>query len=166
VPGMRMPVAMMAVLAVLAVPASAAGLTSRDRAERRMTSAINQVRAQHGLPAFERSGSLTASAERYSSYLIQHDVFTHQSSIWASKKFAMLGEALAWHSGRRYEVGSTIRAWLGSPTHRAILLSPVMRRQGAGVTRGRFGSRAATIWVLHVGRLTLPGPRLPSVQLP
>ena len=38
-----------------------------------------------------------------------------------------------------------------------------MRRQGAGVTRGRLGSRVATIWVLHVGRLTLPGTQLPNV---
>ena len=158
--------AVLAVLAVLAVPASAAASTARQRAEHRMTNAINQVRAQHGLPAFERSDSLTGSAERYSTYLMDHDVFTHQSSIWASKKFAMVGEALAWHSGRRFKVWSTIRAWLGSPTHRAILLSPVMRRQGAGVSRGRFGSRVATIWVLHVGRLTQPGAQLPGVQLP
>jgi uncharacterized protein YkwD len=163
---MRMPVAMMAVLSVLAVPASAAGLTANDRAERKMTKAINDVRAQHGLPAFERSDSLTGSAERYSSYLMSHDVFTHQASIWASDKFAMLGEALEWHSGRRFEVGATIQRWLRSPSHRAIVLSPVMRRQGAGVTRGRYGSRRATIWVLHVGRLTMPGPQLPSVGLP
>ena len=32
-----------------------------------MTKAINAVRAQHGLPAFRTSASLTASAERYSS---------------------------------------------------------------------------------------------------
>ena len=51
-------------------------------------------------------------------------------------------------------------------THRDILLSLVMRRQGAGVTRGRLGSRVATIWVLHVGRLTLPGTQLPNVGLP
>jgi hypothetical protein len=34
------------------------------------------------------------------------------------------------------------------------------------VTRGRFGSRRATIWVLHVGRLTMPGTQLPNVGLP
>ena len=163
-PRMCVFVAMMAVFALFAVPASA--LTAGQRAERKMTRAINAVRAQHGLPAFRRSGSLTGSAERYSSYLMQHDVFTHQSSIWASSRFALLGEALAWHSGRRFNVGDTIRNWLGSPTHRDILLSPVMRRQGAGVTRGRLGSRVATIWVLHVGRLTLPGTQLPNVGLP
>jgi uncharacterized protein YkwD len=157
-------VATVAVFAVFVAPASA--LTANERAERKMTKAITAVRAQHGLPAFRRSGSLTGSAERYSNYLMQHDVFTHQSSIWASSRFALLGEALAWHSGRRFKVGETIRDWLGSPSHRDILLSPVMRRQGAGVTRGRLGSRIATIWVLHVGRLTMPGTQLPNVSLP
>lgn len=159
--------AMMAALVALAMPATAdAGRSANQRAERKMTSAINAVRAQHGLPAFERSASLTGSAERYSSYLMEHDVFTHQSSIWASSRFALLGEALEWHGGRRFKVGSTIQRWLGSPSHRDILLSPVMRRQGAGVTRGRFGSGRAVVWVLHVGRLTLPGTQLPNVGLP
>jgi uncharacterized protein YkwD len=165
VPRMRTVAATTAAV-VLLVPGTASALTANQRAERKMTKAINAVRAQHGLPAFKRSASLTGSAERYSSYLMEHDVFTHQSSIWASSRFALLGEALAWHSGRRFKVGSTIRQWLGSASHRAILLSPVMKRQGAGVTRGRFGSGRATIWVLHVGRLTLPGTQLPNVQLP
>src|SRR4051794_22783407 len=163
---MRTVAATMAAMTMLGGPATADALTAGQRAERKMTSAINAVRAQHGLPAFRRSESLSGSAERYSSYLMEHDVFTHQSSIWASSRFALLGEALAWHSGRRFGVEETIRNWLGSPTHRDILLSPVMRRQGAGVTRGLLGSRRATIWVLHVGRLSLPGPKLPTVQLP
>ena len=157
-------VATMAVLFVFAVPASA--LTANQRAERKMTAAINSVRAQHGLPAFERSASLTGSAERYSRWLMEKDWFGHQSSIQASSEFKLLGEALEMHTGRRFKVWPTIRRWLGSASHRAILLSPVMRRQGAGVTRGRFGSSRAVVWVLHVGRLTLPGPSLPDVQLP
>jgi uncharacterized protein YkwD len=166
VPRMRTVAAMTAVMAMLGVPATADALTAGQRAERKMTEAINAVRAQNGLPAFKRSASLTGSAERYSSYLMQHDVFTHQSSIWASSRFALLGEALEYHSGRRFKIGSTIRSWLASPPHRAILLSATMRRQGAGVTRGRFGSGRAVIWVLHVGRLTMPGVQLPNVQLP
>lgn len=97
---------------------------------------------------------------------MENDLFGHQSSIQASSRFVLLGEALEMHSGRRFQVGATIRRWLASPSHRAILLSPVMRRQGAGVTRGRFGAGRATIWVLHVGRLYLPGPSLPEVRLP
>ena len=165
-PRMRIVSAMTAVLAMLSIPAAAAGATPAERAERQMTKAINDVRAQHGLPALERSASLTGSAERYSHWLMANDVLTHQSSIWASNRFKLLGEALEMHSGRRFDVRGTIDRWLGSPSHRAILLSPLMRRQGAGVARGRFGSRRATVWVLHAGRLTLPGTQLPNVQLP
>jgi uncharacterized protein YkwD len=164
---MRTLAATTAALFLLAIPSSAdAGRTANSRAERKMTAAINQVRAQHGLPAFKRSASLTGSAERYSRWLIENDVFGHQSSIQASSRFALLGEALEWHPGRRFKVWATIRRWLGSPSHRAIVLSPTMRRQGAGVTRGRFGSSRAVVWALHVGRLSLPGTRLPNVGLP
>jgi uncharacterized protein YkwD len=167
VPRMRTVAATTAALVLLAVPATAdAERTAKQRAERKMTAAINSARAQHGLPAFDRSASLTASAERYSRWLMDHDVFGHQSSIWASSRFALLGEALEWHPGSRVRVWDTVRRWLGSPSHRAILLSPVMRREGAGLTRGRFGSRRAVMWVLHVGRLTMAGTRLPNVQLP
>jgi uncharacterized protein YkwD len=163
---MRTVAVTMAALTSLAVPAGASALTPSQRAERAMTKAINGVRAQNGLPAFRRSASLTASAERYSSYLMAHDVFTHQSSIWASSRFKLLGEALEWHTGRKFDVRGALERWLGSPSHRAIVLSPVMRRQGAGVTRGRYGGARATIWVLHVGRLTMPGSQLPDVRLP
>jgi uncharacterized protein YkwD len=165
VPRMRTVAAMTAAM-VLLVPGAATALTANQRAERKMTRAINAVRAEHGLPAFRRSASLTGSAERYSDYLMQHDVFGHQSSIWASGRFALLGEALEMHTGSRFRVGHAVQAWLASPPHREILLSPVMRRQGAGVTRGRFGSSRAVVWVLHVGRLTLPGTQLPNIQLP
>jgi uncharacterized protein YkwD len=163
---MRTVTAMTAAFALFATPATAGARTASERAERKMTSAINWVRAQHGLPAFRRSASLSGSAERYSSWLMANDVFAHQSSIQASSRFALLGEALEMHSGRRFEVGAAIRRWLASPSHRAILLSPVMRRQGAGVTRGRFGRGRATIWVLHVGRLSLPPPQVPNIGLP
>jgi uncharacterized protein YkwD len=159
--------AMTATVFLLATPAGAgASRTASQRAEAKMTAAINQVRAQHGLPSLLRSSSLTGSAERYSRYLMATDTFGHQSSIQASSRFALLGEALEMHTGRRFKVGETISRWLDSPSHRDILLSPVMRRQGAGVSRGRFGSGRATIWVLHVGRLTLPSPSLPNVGLP
>jgi uncharacterized protein YkwD len=166
VPRMRTVAAITATMVLLAVPGAANALTANQRAERRMTKAINTVRAQNGLPAFRRSASLTGSAERYSRWLMEQDVFGHQSSIQASSRFALLGEALELHTGRRFRVWPTIRRWLGSPSHRDILLSPVMRRQGAGVARGRHGSGRAVIWVLHVGRLSLPGTRLPNVGLP
>jgi hypothetical protein len=53
-----------------------------------------------------------------------------------------------------------------SATHRALVLTSMMRWAGAGVTRGRFGAKAATIWVLHLGRVHPPGAPLPVPSLP
>jgi uncharacterized protein YkwD len=162
---MRTVTAVMAAVVLPAMPASAgASTTANDRAEARMVSAINDVRAQHGLHALRGSSLLTDSAGRYSRWLMANDTFRHLSSIQASSRFAMLGEALEWHSGRRFSVRATLDRWLGSPAHRAIVLSPAMQWQGAGVTRGRMGATQATVWVLHVGRIHPPGvdlPRLP-----
>src|SRR5215211_3615542 len=157
--------AMMAALVLLALPAAAGATTANQSAEAEMVAAINKVRAQHGLYALRRSGSLTDSAERYSRWLMANDTFRHLATIQASSRFAMLGEALEWHSGHRFGVHGALHRWMASPSHRAIVLSPVMRWQGAGVTRGRLGATRATIWVLHVGRLHPPGVRLPNIGL-
>jgi uncharacterized protein YkwD len=154
-------------IALLTTPASAgAGAAANNRAEAQMTAAINQVRAQHGLGSLNRSSSLMGSAGRYSHRLMASNTFGHAARIQASGEFAMLGEALERHSGRRFNVRRTINTWMASPSHRAILLSSVMQWQGVGVTRGRFGSRPSTIWVLQVGRLRPPGATLPNIGLP
>jgi uncharacterized protein YkwD len=152
---------------MLATPAAAGAATAGDRAEARMVGAVNKVRAAHGLGAMRASSSLMGSAGRYSRWLLERDLFTHLSRIQASRRFTALGEALAMHRGRRFDVGGTLRRWMASPSHRAIVLSPTMRWIGTGVTRGRYGAVPTTMWVLHTGRLgTGASPRVPGVQLP
>jgi uncharacterized protein YkwD len=152
---------------VLATPATAgASTTANERAEARMVAAINDVRAQNGLHELRRSDSLADSAGRYSHWLMANDTLRHLSSIQASSRFALLSEALEWHSGRRFSVRGTLNRWMASASHRAIVLSPVMQWQGTGVTRGRMGVTRATVWVLHVGKLHPPGVELPSLPLP
>jgi uncharacterized protein YkwD len=164
---MRTVTAMMAAVVLPAIPASAgASTTANDRAEAKMVAHINDVRAQHGLHPLRESDSLTSSAGRYSHWLMANDTFRHLSSIQASSRFAMLGEALEWHSGRRFSVRGTVGRWMASPSHRAIVLSPVMQWQGAGATRGRMGATPATIWVLQVGRIHPPGVELPNLPVP
>jgi uncharacterized protein YkwD len=63
------------------------------------------------------------------------------------------GEAIAWGCGRHASPRSTVRAWLASPGHRAILLDRDYDRVGIGV-----GSRApatcgpGATWVLDAGK--------------
>lgn len=120
-------------------------------AQRAMVKQVNQVRAAHGLRALRPSARLHRSARRYARWMLRHDYFGHLRRIRASSRYALLGENLAWHSGRRPRVGRTIRAWLGSPGHRALLLHPRFRWLGAGPARGSMHGRRATVWVLHFG---------------
>jgi uncharacterized protein YkwD len=55
------------------------------------------------------------------------------------------------HSGTRPRYTATVRAWLASPPHRAVVLSGAFTHAGAGIARGVFNGRNSTIWVLHVG---------------
>jgi uncharacterized protein YkwD len=166
---MRTLAATTAAAVLLASPAPAAGADARvanERAEADMIAAVNETRGQHGLHALRRSSSLMGSARRFSHWLMENDVFGHLSSIRASGRFALLGEALAMHRGRKFDVQGTLERWMGSPSHRVLVLSPAMRWIGTGVTRGRYGAMPATIWVLHLGKLGPPEPSLPAPGLP
>ena len=115
-----------------------------------MIQVINKVRAQHGLHALRASPSLQRSSGAFSNRLMDSNRFGHASRVSASGGFRRLGEALALHGGRDLKIRRTVRNWLRSSSHRAIVLTR-MRLVGAGVTRGRFGRGRATIWVLQVG---------------
>jgi uncharacterized protein YkwD len=147
---MRSRMALCAVLAcgaVLAVPAPAVANGNKHR----MLQALNAVRAHHGLAPLHGSASLHRSARGYARWMLRSEYFGHLSRIRASGRFATLGEALAWHSGRRARVARTVRGWMHSPPHRALILHPGFRWVGAGMARGRLHGRRATTWVLHFG---------------
>lgn len=140
-------------LAFQALPAFASTTAQAAPADssRAMIQQINKVRAHYGLAPMRQSPSLTRSAQNYSTRILRTDSFAHMNRIQASGNFRRLGEALAIHYGRRDKVRGTVRAWLRSPPHRAILLNTTMRWLGTGVTHGRFGRSRATVWVLQTG---------------
>ncbi len=132
-------------LLVVAGPTAA----SPAQSSRAMIDQINLARSQYGLPPLRQSASLTRSSRGFSRSIVRTRRFGHRSSIQASGRFRLLGEALAMHRGRRDKVRGTVRAWLRSPAHRAIVLTRSMHLVGAGVTHGRFGRGRATVWVLQ-----------------
>ena len=117
-----------------------------------MVRKLNKFRRRHGLGPLRYSADLSRSATRYASFLIRTDRFGHASRIWTSKRFSSAGETLAYQPGWRVRRSQAIRMWLRSPGHRPLLLTRSFRYVGAGRSKGRFGSRRATIWVLHFGR--------------
>ncbi len=117
-----------------------------------MFNKINQVRQAHGIAKLRPSLYLFASSERYAQRMMRSDYFGHLSRIPVSSRFRAAGETLAWHSGWRLRPRRTVRRWMRSSGHRAVLLSSRFTRLGVGRARGRYGGTRATMWVAHVGR--------------
>jgi uncharacterized protein YkwD len=132
----------------LLIPCDEAASSKARTAERAMLQAVNEAREDHGRRTLRYSRALERSAGRLAAKLVKLDVFGHLESAPAGS--GARGEALAYHRGWRALTRSTVRLWLRSPSHRAVILGR-FRAVGAGIKRGRIGGRLTTVWVLHVG---------------
>lgn len=123
--------------------------------------AINRARAAHGLRAFGAERHLRRAAKRHARDMVRHRYFAHQRaggpSFGARLRAAgwhghAAGEAIAWGCGKSASAASTVRAWLHSPPHRAILLSGAYNRAGIGV-KGHAPASCGpgATWVLDAG---------------
>jgi uncharacterized protein YkwD len=157
--------AIVACAMALALPMSAGA--EETGVQGRMLAAVNDARARHGLEAFRGSPILHRSARSYARWMLRADYFGHLGTIRASGSFSLLGENLAQHSGREPQVTRTVRRWMHSPPHRALMLHPGLGWLGAGIARGPFHGRDVTHWVLHFGGgLRAAGAALPPVSHP
>ena len=116
-----------------------------------MVAEVNRVRAARGLRPMRYSGSLRRSAASYARWMLRAGYFGHLARIRASRRYRRVGEALELHRGSRARIRRTVRRWLGSPSHRPLLLARGFRHLGAGRARGSFRGRHSTTWVLHFG---------------
>jgi uncharacterized protein YkwD len=132
-------------VALPAAPASAAP------AEIKMVKKLNKIRRAHGVARLRPSYSLFVSAKLYALRMMRWDYFGHQARIPVASRWRTAGETLAWHSGWRLSPRRTVRRWMNSPSHRAVLLSSRFNRVGVGRSRGNYAGRRATMWVAHVG---------------
>ena len=148
---MRRIAALLAVSVGLGVALPAAPASARP-AELKMVRSINNIRDANGLSRLRPAFSLFVSAKLYSQRMMRSDYFGHQSRIPVASRWRAAGETLAWHSGWRLSPRQTVRRWMNSPSHRAVLLSSRFSRIGVGRTRGLYGRTTATMWVAHVGR--------------
>ncbi|MEA2308678.1 MAG: Cysteine-rich secretory protein family [Thermoleophilaceae bacterium] len=142
---MAIVVATCAFAALTAVPASASP-------ESYMLRKVNHYRRAHGVRAVHLSHSLKRSARKYAHYMMRHQYFGHARRIHASHKYRRLGEILEWQTGYKPGVARAFRCWLGSSSHRAIILDGSFTYAGAGRAKGHFRGRKSTLWVMHFGR--------------
>jgi uncharacterized protein YkwD len=129
---------------------------------------INQIRAQRGLPELRRSGRLATAAAHHSRRMAERGFFDHNSPngspfwkrvarFYSSRGFNQwsVGENLAYGSPSLSAEG-TVRAWMGSPGHRANLLSAAWREIGLAAAHtasapGVYGGRKTTIVTADFG---------------
>jgi uncharacterized protein YkwD len=122
---------------------------------------VNRKRTAEGLKALRLDRKLQKAAGRHARDMVRHDYFGHQRpggpdlsarldrAGWHGTHW---GETIAYGCGRASSPKATLRGWLDSPPHRAILLSATYRRGGLGVGAGAPCGGGGATWVLDVGR--------------
>jgi uncharacterized protein YkwD len=140
-------VALVAVLvaAPTATPQSSAKIVRRATLEAAVVKALNHVRASAGLKPLRTSRSLRSAARGHSQSMLELGFFGHESADgttfserirrhYTNRGWKMwsVGEALLASQGSTAEPAAIVDAWLESPPHRAIILSPTWRDAGIG----------------------------------
>jgi len=141
-------IASMVVLASspVAAPRSPTKVERRIALEAAIVREMNRVRAVRGLTQLRAAPSLRTAARGHSQAMLAHGFFGHDSEdgtafserirrYYTNSGYARwsVGEALIATQGRFVDAGAIIAAWLESPPHRAVVLSPTWRDAGIGV---------------------------------
>jgi uncharacterized protein YkwD len=129
---------------------------------------INEVRAQNGLGALRASKPLAEAAEFHSKAMAARGFFAHESadgsSFWKRvERFYPSNGFRYWSAGENLAYGSpsmsadgAVKAWMGSPGHRANMLSATWGEIGVGAVHvdsapGIYAGRPATIITTDFG---------------
>jgi uncharacterized protein YkwD len=121
---------------------------------------VNRKRSANGLNALKLNRKLQKAATRHARDMVRHHYFAHQRAGGpdlterlrrAGWHGSAWGETIAYGCGSSGTPRATLRMWMHSPPHKAILLSGSYRHGGLGVTDSApCGS--GSMWVLDVGR--------------
>jgi uncharacterized protein YkwD len=121
--------------------------------ERSVLVLLNDIRHEHGLGAFTASIALRGAAREHSADMLTHGYFEHDGPneafdkrIRRFLKSPLVGENIAWGTGKYASAEGIVRLWMNSPAHRRIILMPALHRVGLGVATGSFqGNRGAVM---------------------
>ena len=118
---------------------------------------VNHARASSGRSPFRAERHLARAAGRHAADMGRRNYFAHVSPAGKSPLARVraagwrggVGEVIAWGCGPLASPRATLRAWLNSPPHRAIILGG---GSAAGVGVKRFaGCGGRAYWVMDVG---------------
>jgi uncharacterized protein YkwD len=141
---------------LLLLPATAgarSGASYRSSTERSVLKLLNDIRRDHHLAPLRFSAALRAAAREHSADMLARQYFEHDAPdesfdhrIRRHLRSTLVGENIAWGTGRYATPQGLVSLWMHSSTHRRIILMPSLRRVGLGVAIGTFdGSRGAAM---------------------
>jgi uncharacterized protein YkwD len=124
---------------------------------------IDVERTSRGLAPLPADARVDNAASAHARDMVRRHYFSHQRAGGPSPMQRMrragwrghgVGEAIAWGCGSLGTPLATVRAWLNSPPHRAILLDRSWNAGGIGVARQAPTTRCGggATWVLDAGR--------------
>jgi uncharacterized protein YkwD len=148
----RIRISLALAVAVCAIAVTAPTTAAAKGPVANMMHKVNHYRLSHGLHRVRWADSLMHSARHYAWHMMRSGYFGHARRIHASSRYKRLGEILEYQRSTKPHVNLAFHTWLGSPSHRAIILDPKFTRAGAGRAWGRFKGHKATLWVMHFGR--------------
>jgi uncharacterized protein YkwD len=129
---------------------------------------LNRTRSVHGLGPLRVGAGLDAAAAQHSRSMLERGYFDHASPDGTSFD-GRIRQYYPHRGWRRWAVGETllmssaeisaraiVDAWIDSPPHRAVILSPVYRDAGLAVyyapaASGAFGGNPALVVTADLG---------------
>jgi uncharacterized protein YkwD len=127
---------------------------------------VNAERQRHGLPTLHSSSRLNAAADRHSADMVTRGYFAHVTPEGRSVTDRVratgylggsgdwkLGEDIGWGTGSASTPDSIFQAFMNSPPHRRVILSPEFHEIGVGVAPGVpvAGQGSGATFVLDFG---------------
>src|SRR5664279_3290355 len=108
---------------------------------------INNLRAQHGLPAYSMNGALSVAAQQQAQWIIDTGTIAHTHpdgsgprtrAVAAGYTGALIGENI--YGGTNATLNDAWVFWLNSPIHYAGLVNTNYQEVGIGIGHGGWGS--------------------------
>lgn len=163
--------ALPALVAAIAVhgTATAADCPSSATDRAAIVCEINAARAEAGRGPVRSRPSLVEAAQAHSADMVQRSYFAHDSperegpagrarraGYMRNADEWQIGEVLLWSRGEPLTAAHAVELWLGSPSHKRILLGRRYREVGAGpvagAPAGNPGQQPATTVTVVFGR--------------
>jgi uncharacterized protein YkwD len=140
--------------------ATARASTAATPTEKRVLALVNHVRATHGLARLRIVSSLERASRAHSREMVGRDYFSHSSYSGTSFSTRLIrfgfspagyrswavGEDIAYGSGSRGTAAAIFRAWMRSPSHRAVILTARYRSVGVGRAAGTYKGTAGVVF--------------------